>query len=81
MEKWSVAGYGDTDNWNTVEGRDTDSEPPTDSDLSWIDEVCVHIVDSDGVDWWYNLHGPWESWEEFGEEVELLYDHYSGEMA
>lgn len=81
MDSWTVAGYGDRDHWNTVEGENADADPPTDADLDWIDEVTIRVVDGDGVNWYYTLHGPWESWEGFGEEVDDLYSDYGSEAA
>lgn len=78
-DHWSIAGYGDREQWCIVEGQEADSPPPDESDLSWIDEVIVHITDDNGIDWYYSLYGPWEDWESFGDMVDDLWEGYGGE--
>jgi hypothetical protein len=75
----TIAGFGDMDTWHTVEGESSDSSAPTDSDLEWITEVTVHIVDADGVDWFYPIDGPWESFDDLYSQVDDLYEEYGGE--
>jgi len=78
-----IAGYEVGGTWYDVEGESPGSvphaDPPTENLLPEIDMVTVHVIDSEGTDFYYTLHGPWDDWETFWEIVDDLYTEYGGE--
>lgn len=86
LDHWTIASFGDYSDWYYVEGDKAEQEygltsAPTEAGLADVLDLVVHVVDSDGVDHYYTLHGPWDDYAELEAEIHDLYESYGGEAA
>lgn len=76
---WSIAGwdtFGSSD-WNDVETEGATRFEDSGYDLSDLDRVTVHYMDTDtGDEIWFTLHGPFEDYDDMDAQIGESLDHY-----